>query len=419
MCNKRTGAPVVMGDIPAAYTYIGQFIDHDMTLEPLKISESGPNKPCELRNGRTNWLNLEAIYGSAPLQPGILEDDKLRFRLGEVQNHDCVQFDVPIDPITNTPLVADRRNLENAILRQVHVMFLKLHNLAVKETLSFAEARRRVCHQYQWLVLHDFLDKISERRTLGDPVLDWGDRFSIPIEFSRAGFRFGHSMVRDEYDVGEIGGAVELLLLLGGEKPDRELPKKHAVRWPIFFNIPGAGSSESALPIDTSVVSPLCNLPPPPVQLFRSNLPKKDTFVLPHVSLQRGAASQLASGPTVQDALGFDAIEAIPGKYDPWADVKACEIPVERTPLWYYILLEAEAKRGGRCLGPVGSFIVREVILGALWANKESFVHEYGLDWVPCDWPMPDGKTRKEIKTFYDLAVVVGLAKEDANRLEP
>jgi hypothetical protein len=61
---------------------------------------------------------------------------------------------------------------------------------------------------------------------------------------------------------------------------------------------------------------------------------------------------------------------------------------------------------------------VREVILGALWANKESFVHEYGLDWVPCDWPMPDGKTRKEIKTFYDLAVVVGLAKEDAKPLK-
>lgn len=414
MCDKKISARVgTRKKIPAAYTYIGQFIDHDMTLEPVKVSENGPNEPCELGNRRTNWLNLETVYGPAlkPTVTGILEDDGLRFRLGDGYNHDGVQFDVPLDPASRAPLVSDRRNLENAIIRQIHVMFLKLHNLAMNETPTFAEARRRVCHQYQWLVIHDFLDKICEPRAVGDPVINWGSHFAIPVEFSRAGFRFGHSMVRDEYDVGEISGTVPLLLLLGGEGPNGALLQEHAVRWPIFFNISGAGSSESALPIDTSVVFRLFRLPPPPVQLFRSDLPKRDAFALPHISLRRGAASQIASGPTVRVALGLPIIEAGTGEYDPWADVRACGIPLEQTPLWYYILLEAEAKHGGRRLGPVGSFIVREVILGALRANKESYLHEHGPGWVPGNWPTHNGATRKEIRTFYDLAVVVGLAK--------
>src|SRR5262249_52453810 len=151
-----------------------------------KVSDSGPNEPCEMRNGRTNWLNLETVYGS-PLQQlevGILEEDGLRFRLGDVKNYDGVQFDVPLNSTSRVPLVADRRNLENAIIRQIHVMFLRLHNVAMKETPTFAEARRRVCHQYQWLVVHDFLDKICEPRAVGDPVIDWQSDFAIPIEFS-------------------------------------------------------------------------------------------------------------------------------------------------------------------------------------------------------------------------------------------
>ena len=413
MCEKETGAPVGAGKkIPAAYTYIGQFIDHDMTLEPAKVSESGPNDPCDMANRRTNPLNLEAVYGAPyqSMEAGILEDDGLRFRLGDRENQDGVKFDVPVHSESKAPLVADRRNLENAIIRQVHVMFLRLHNVALRETPTFAEARRRVSHQYQWLVVHDFLDKICEPRGIGDPLVDWRSQFAIPIEFSRAGFRFGHSMVRGEYDVGEITGTVPLLLLLGGEGPNDALPRGHAVRWPVFFNIPGAGSSESALPIDSSVVMPLFYLPPPPVMLFRSDLPKQDNFILPRITLQRGAASQLPAGPSVRKALGLPDIKPSTRGYDPWADIKACGIPLEQIPLWYYILVEAEAKHGGRRLGPVGSFIVREVIMGALWANKESYLNEHGPDWVPPKWPMPKGNKKKEIRTFYDLASVVGLA---------
>jgi hypothetical protein len=44
------------------------------------------------------------------------------------------------------------------------------------------------------------------------------------------------------------------------------------------------------------------------------------------------------------------------------------------TPLWYYILKEAEILENGLRLGPVGSRIVGEVFIGLLQADTDSFV---------------------------------------------
>lgn len=52
----------------------------------------------------------------------------------------------------------------------------------------------------------------------------------------------------------------------------------------------------------------------------------------------------------------------------------------EETPLWYYILKEAELTRGGTCLGPVGGTLVAEVLLGLLVHDRTSFLH---AGWAP------------------------------------
>ena len=48
----------------------------------------------------------------------------------------------------------------------------------------------------------------------------------------------------------------------------------------------------------------------------------------------------------------------------------------EQTPLWLYILAEAEIVHQGAKLGPVGSRIVAEVIGGLLAADKNSYIRK-------------------------------------------
>ena len=117
----------------------------------------------------------------------------------------------------------DTRNLDNLILRQLHVVFLKFHNEAIKQLGSnpptitglenlgsgtlFERAQRLVCWHYQWIIRHDFLPRIlhtdvwSHQHRRPARLPESQGSYSVPIEFSLAAFRFGHSMVRNAYRV--------------------------------------------------------------------------------------------------------------------------------------------------------------------------------------------------------------------------
>ena len=153
----------------------------------------------------------------------------ISFRLGEpLSNHE--PFDLPLRS-NGSPLVGDERNNENVILRQIQVMFLKLHNLAVEESVDsnpqfppakhFRNARDCVRWQYQYLVRHDYLKRVCKGEVLDDVItngptfIDWeSDPFSIPVEMAQAVLRFGHSMVRAAGHVeraerrGRVGGSL-------------------------------------------------------------------------------------------------------------------------------------------------------------------------------------------------------------------
>lgn len=411
--------------LPAAYTYFGQFIDHDMTYEGPSVDKDGsPMEPHDIPNLRRNWLNLDSLYGDGPgtVPEGIYAADGTLFNVSEVFVAGKLAFDVPLDASTSHPLAADPRNIENAILRQLHAMLLKLHNKAVKDrSASFSEARLRVTHQYQWLVRNDFLKNISDspiyNGILVEPLFDWKGRFSIPVEFSRAAFRFGHSMVRESYGLGPSNAAVSLCTLFGGRNSLGPIPSKHTVIWSRFLT----PRQETSNFIDTSVVSPLFDVPHSSTQLFKTSVLPGSTnrnpsaspcgnngLVLPHATLQRGATAQLPSGQSVYAELFGGSTQFQGISYDPYADLKKCQLEKE-IPLWYYVLLEAERHGKGLRLGPVGSRIVGEVIEGALLANKESYlnVHKDDPSWKPDKWKYGDGEW--EINTLRDVAIVVGL----------
>src|SRR4030081_3537807 len=68
--------------ISAGYTYLGQFVDHDLTFDPASSLQK-QNDPNALEDFRTPRFDLDCVYGRGPDdQPFLYEDDGLHMLLG-------------------------------------------------------------------------------------------------------------------------------------------------------------------------------------------------------------------------------------------------------------------------------------------------------------------------------------------------
>jgi hypothetical protein len=406
--------------IPAGYTYLGQFIDHDLTLDLTPLDRAQPNGD-RTRNFRNPFLDLDHLYGGGPsLSPFLYRNDykdrgKERFLIGHTIRPDGKKG--PDDDLPRNPegiaLVGDPRQDENLIIAQLHVAFLKFHNRVMDElekgakgevqsagparATLFEQARRLVTWHYQYIVLHDFLAalidptvyKDLERKPASAATGESG-RFCIPIEFSVAAFRFGHSMVRDSYEYNKAhhrdDATLDKLLKLtgagGGAVP--ALPADWIIEWYRFFYL-GRPTHNAAREIDTKIAMGLHNLPSAAVKLFSApqpSEPPKNELPLPVRTLWRGARAGLPSGQDVAKALCIQVLTDKEIAKGPHEDILIKYGFHKDTPLWYYILKEAELLGKGRRLGPVGSRIVARVIVGALKADPDSHLSVYP-NWTP------------------------------------
>jgi Animal haem peroxidase len=425
-------------DISAGYTYLGQFIDHDLTFDPAS-SLQRQNDPDGLVNFRTPRFDLDCLYGRGPDdQPYLYADDGVHMLLGREltgSEHDPHARDVP----RNTPnpnerqraLIGDPRNDENVIASQLHATMLRFHNRMVDvltqggDPPSFERAQREVRFHYQWVVLHDFLPTMIGEELLRDilpqladdgrrgavkaPVPNlqffrWKKEPFIPIEFSVAAYRFGHSMVRPIY---RLNTTLPERLPIFAENPDdslvgfRAFPEIWAIDWNLFFKIddsaPALGKDrvQPAYKIDTSLVNPLGHLPPSVV---------KGPPALAARNLLRGLRMSLPSGQSVAYAMGLPIIpdselrvrKATEGDHDHsrlLTDISSGF--ADNAPLWCYILAEAQQAlaNGAPCirLGPVGGRIVGEVFVGLMFGDSHSYLRQ-APGWRPRDEFMRDGR---------------------------
>jgi hypothetical protein len=438
MRSKETPIPVNLqqghAPPPIAVTYFGQFVDHDLTFNSTPLREAGSYEPTYTINYRTPWMDLDHLYGDGPCSRRhhyLYESDDASFRVGH-SPFGGEPFDIPFK-CDGRPALVDDRNGENVIVRQIHAMFLKLHNAAVRELPRrlpprerFDRARDRVRWQYQWLVRSWYLQEICHPDIYnaviekGDCRIDWQNAgFSIPVEFAVAAFRFGHSMVRREYKLNNLsaeqgGSGILSLADLFGVKNNAPLDSRLKIDWSLLSN-------DTAMFIDTAVVEPLFHLPDEDVNLFvRSPMPPSQN-ALPFRTLLRGAAMRLPTGQQVRDALEENMIADTPPEYetDPWGELRKVGLE-EKTPLWYYILLEAQLdpgssvptgrKRGGvgATLGRVGSRIVAEVLEASLQLDATSFLRRKPTGWEPEPWTATDG-TQIAVKTLKDVARVAAV----------
>ena len=210
-------------ELSAGFTFLGQFLDHDLTFDPTSSLERQQD-PEAIANFRTPLLELDNVYGSGPTASPHLYDqtaEETKFYIEEIPDSatktrdGSTKFDVPRNRQL-TALIGDPRNDENLIISQLHLAFLKFHNAVIDYVKAempelttprerFAEAQRLVRWHYQWIIVHEFLPKTCGQKIVDD-VLDKGRKFYrwnnepfIPVEFSVAAYRFGHSQVRPSY----------------------------------------------------------------------------------------------------------------------------------------------------------------------------------------------------------------------------
>jgi hypothetical protein len=455
--------------IPVGYTYLGQFIDHDITFDPASKLQRD-NDPNALNNFRTPRYDLDSVYGRGPQDaPFMYAVDGMHMlieRHSSSGEDDCLRVSRLGTPPRGRAIIGDPRNDENIIVNQLHLAFIKFHNAVVDKLVEkqvgsvltadeararipgdereviFDEARRITRWHYQWVVIHDFL-----RRLVGQEVVDdlfpeesyvvfsengqarvegklrkvdlkfykWKHQPFMPVEFSVAAYRFGHSMVRPFYRInqelvnfnagdipifglnapGSDAAAVQERQALDQQTEDiasqaglqlnprsmegfEERPGQWEINWARFFELDDTSALQASRKIDTKLALGLAGLP--------DSIAQKLPIALATLNLLRGVALGLPSGQNVAMAMGVPASHILnatnmgnlPAELSPELAARLGK----EAPLWYYVLKEAEVFADGKRLGPVGGRIVAEVLVGLLAGDPGSYYNHHA-QWEP------------------------------------
>jgi Animal haem peroxidase len=390
-------------ELSAGFTFLGQFLDHDLTFDPTSSLERQQD-PEAIANFRTPLLELDNVYGSGPTASPHLYDqttEETKFYIEEIPGSasktrdGSTKFDVPRNG-QRTALLGDPRNDENLIISQLHLAFLKFHNAAIDYVKAempelttprerFAEAQRLVRWHYQWMIVHEFLPKTCGQKIVND-VLDKGRKFYrwnnepfIPVEFSVAAYRFGHSQVRPSYraNFGASAGDEFFAFIFKGDAASAASPdpddlrggkraQRRFIDWQTFFDF-GDTEVKPNKRIDTKLSSVLFDL---------LGIPGDEPQSLAQRNLLRALVLGVPSGQRVAKAM---RIRPLPR--EDLADLKPHRLDT-RTPLWFYVLREAEKMAEGKRLGPVGGRIVTEVFIGVLEGDRHSYLRQ-DPDWTP------------------------------------
>lgn len=412
--------------IPAAYTFLAQFVDHDITLEARTRLDQEPltdEQIAALPNFRSASLDLDSVYGFGPDVSPHLYDSSQRGRLFVGSTVDGVENpnDVPRRG-DGVALLGDPRNDENLFLSQLHLLFLRFHNRLLIGR-SFEEAQREARYHYQYIVLYDFLERVCNQRVyehareriIGRDAAffnlrpDESGRLPMPVEFSAAAYRFGHSMVRSRYPVNESYPSIEIFDEQFSTLGFSQVPPGLTVDWGFLLDVRPTRLYVCSKALDHLLADELFRLP----ALVAGRDARPQDVSLAFRNLLRGYVLGLSSGQRVAAALAraYNSTDELPiidpeqdlqfGDIEGWLDLDIDEECRDRiqthTPLFFYLMREAGVEAEGQRLGPVGSAILMQVF-GAMLLHHQTFITDPRFITDEGHW-QPDGNLR----TLADL----------------
>lgn len=508
--------------IPPGYTYWGQFIDHDLTagtdrFHQLEITQPhfSPIPPdqvvADLENMRTPFFDLDSVYGDADGPFGAMRalynpEDIVKLKIGQNEpvpppfgqvpdpeldmgvnppRRDLPRNqhgEFPDEPIPTVAVIGDLRNDENLAIAQFHLAWLRFHNAVVDALRAkyeyathaegkkklFYEARQQVTWYYQWLVVNDFLRQIIGKDRVDGFLAENGGFFDpndpeaapfMPLEFSTAAFRFGHSMVRNVYDYNlnfgrrdegsQLPGIVQpeagfnqLFTFTGkgsegvkqgvfpGPSFQNTLSTNWIIEWDRFFHKftfhnngqfpprfarkidtrlgvhitdPGMQNEDFRLLTPAEQAVPEAAFNAIMKHLAKRNLLRGYLMSIPHAQAVIGEINSNRGGSI--DALGLNELAQGAG-----AQLKGILHQggfLNATPLWYYILKEAEVRENGKRLGDLGSWIVGKTFIALLRADKKSYLNHqngYGYGWHPDMGVVPGVRGIMDVFRFAGVA---------------
>ncbi len=383
-------------DIPAGYTFFAQFVDHDITLDTGSQLESDQVQDVDaLPNLRTPSLDLDCVYGFGPEASPHLYDNA---NAGKLLTGTSANPEDLARASDGTALIGDPRNDENIFVNQMQNVFIKMHNRFIDRGLNFEEAQRECRYHYQYVVLHDFLRRVCDPaiyKLVLDHLyrhayplcygLDAHGKLPMPVEFSVAAYRFGHSLVRSKYSVrqqsdsGTRKKTIDLFDEQFGTGGFTPLPPELIVDWSLLLPLSNQAPDLSKA-IDGKLATELNDLP-----FLRMDEPNPFKRSLSFRNLLRGRSLGLPSGQAAASALAdcgypiepetlklpnarFPSFKALSPK-------EQLELTTQ-TPLFFYGLVE-----GGdpNHLGPTASAILLEVF-GGMLVHCGSYLQ---ADWEP------------------------------------
>ncbi len=408
--------------IPAGFTYLGQFVDHDLTFDKTSVMLGENIPPSQLLQARSPSLDLDSLYGAGPSDPGsakFYESDGIHLKMGKTVDDlgSPVKdgFDLPRGAGNSAAakrraVIPDPRNDENLAVAQTHLAFIRFHNRVVDTLPSsvpqgqrFAQAREIVTKHYQWMLRTDYLPRIcapgvvSNVFTGGRKAFEVGatptDVPTMPIEFSVAAFRLGHSMIRAAYNWNKIfdngTGTLSYLFIFSALSGNLGGNQRLASSWIAdfrrlfdFTEPPGRadlavpeGKFNRAMRIDTLLVDPLKKLRKLPAgerNLAFRNLTRAKMVTL--ATGQQMATFLKSKGVNLTKLTNAQIREGSNGVgLDGLTSTQRAAF-VANTPLWFYILREAELNQG--TLKGVGARIVAETFHRAMEGSQASIVRD-------------------------------------------
>ncbi|MEM8729332.1 MAG: peroxidase family protein [Pseudomonadota bacterium] len=393
------------GPAAAGMTFLGQFIDHDVTLDAT--SALGTRiVPATIPNIRTPSLDLDCVYGAGPeASPHLYGGAGLEHFLlyGTAANpHDLARTS------NGVALIGDPRNDENHLVSQVQGAFIALHNILMTKftneggtraeihdcaqmgmshtdwhahvhpsNLSFEEVRRFVRLHYQWVIWNEFLPAFVDQSCLDEARIHdlfGADAAIMPVEFTGAAYRFGHATTQPSYAL-TAGDVRDMHTLLGfGARPQAD-----NIDFAQFFDIDGA-TAPKARPVGPSLGEPLLRLP-----FVTEEMELADIGVT--ISVQQSKSLPLRN--TLRDRYTYQLVN---GEHIA-ADLNArhgsnLAVPdvhptlatngITKTPLWFYCLREA-GEGGTQKLTGVGGALVASVFARLLRLDPTTYWHAHGF----------------------------------------